>query len=76
MAHQDLDEVIRRIDGAFGAGYAKAHPELVAALVQAARVRSSRAGDRGAPGKRRLGVKSSPHRTEGIVGSNGRASQR
>jgi hypothetical protein len=36
MVHQDLDEAILRIDGAFGAGYAKAHPELVAALVQAA----------------------------------------
>ena len=34
--HQDFDEAIRRIDEAFGAGYAKAHPELIAALVQAA----------------------------------------
>jgi hypothetical protein len=31
-----LDEAVRRIDEAFGPGYAKAHPELVAALVQAA----------------------------------------
>ena len=31
-----LDETVRRIDKAFGPGYAKAHPELVAALVQAA----------------------------------------
>jgi hypothetical protein len=31
-----LDEAVRRIDKAFGRGYAKAHPELVAALVQAA----------------------------------------
>jgi hypothetical protein len=31
-----LDEAVRRIDKAFGPGYAKAHPELVAALVQAA----------------------------------------
>ena len=36
MMHEDLDEAIRRIDEAFGAGYAKGHPELVAALVQAA----------------------------------------
>jgi hypothetical protein len=34
--HEDLDQTIRRIDEAFGAGYAKRHPELVAALVQAA----------------------------------------
>ena len=34
--HQDFDEAIRRIDEAFGARYAKAHPELIAALVQAA----------------------------------------
>jgi hypothetical protein len=34
--HQDLDEAIRRIDKAFGTGYTKAHPELIAALVQAA----------------------------------------
>jgi len=34
--HEDLDEAIRRIDEAFGAGYAKGHPELVAALVHAA----------------------------------------
>jgi len=34
--HRDLDEAIRRIDEVFGAGYAKVHPELVAALVQAA----------------------------------------
>jgi len=34
--HQDFDEAIRRIDEAFGAGYAKAHPELIAALVKAA----------------------------------------
>jgi hypothetical protein len=27
---------VRRIDEAFGAGYAQAHPELIAALVQAA----------------------------------------
>jgi hypothetical protein len=33
---EDLDEAIRKIDEAFGAGYAKGHPELVAALVQAA----------------------------------------
>ena len=33
---EDLDQAIRRIDEAFGAGYAKEHPELVAALVQAA----------------------------------------
>ena len=31
-----LDEAVRRIDKAFGPGYAKAHSELVAALVQAA----------------------------------------
>jgi len=31
-----LDEAVRRIDKALGPGYAKAHPELVAALVQAA----------------------------------------
>ena len=36
MMHEDLDEAIHRIDEAFGAGYAKGHPELVAALVQAA----------------------------------------
>src|SRR5262249_492691 len=36
MMHEDLDEAIRRIDEAFGAGYAKGHPALVAALVQAA----------------------------------------
>jgi hypothetical protein len=34
--YEDFDEAIRRIDEAFGAGYAKGHPELVAALVQAA----------------------------------------
>ena len=34
--HEDLNQAIRRIDEAFGAGYAKGHPELVAALVQAA----------------------------------------
>ena len=34
--HQDFDDAIRRIDEAFGAGYAKAHPELIAALVKAA----------------------------------------
>ena len=34
--HEDLDEAIRKIDEAFGAGYAKGHPELVAALIQAA----------------------------------------
>ena len=34
--HGDLDKAIRRIDEVFGAGYAKVHPELVAALVQAA----------------------------------------
>jgi hypothetical protein len=31
-----LDEAVRQIDKAFGPGYAKAHSELVAALVQAA----------------------------------------
>ena len=31
-----LDEAVRRIDKALGPGYAKTHPELVAALVQAA----------------------------------------
>ena len=31
-----LDEAVRRIDKAFGPGYAKGHPQLVAALVQAA----------------------------------------
>lgn len=31
-----LDEAVRRIDEAFGPGYAKMHSELVAALVQAA----------------------------------------
>ena len=36
MMHEDLDEAIRRIDEAFGAGYAIGHPELVAALVHAA----------------------------------------
>ena len=30
-----LDEAVRRIDQAFGPGYARAHPELVAAPVQA-----------------------------------------
>ena len=36
MMHEDLDEAIRRIDEAFGAGYANGHRELVAALVHAA----------------------------------------
>src|SRR5262249_32002470 len=35
-ATPSLNQAIRRIDEAFGAGYAKGHPELVAALVQAA----------------------------------------
>ena len=36
MIDEDLDEAIRRVDEAFGAGYAKGHLELVAALIQAA----------------------------------------
>jgi hypothetical protein len=36
--HEDLDQALRRIDEALGAGYAKGHPELVAALVHTARL--------------------------------------
>ena len=30
-----LDEAVKQIDGTFGNGYAKAHPELVAVFIQA-----------------------------------------
>jgi hypothetical protein len=56
-----LDEAVRRIDKAFGPGYAKAHSELVAALVQAA------AFDRGPPSDWRAGAKD-PHGTHGNDG--------
>lgn len=47
-AARSLAEAIRAIDGAFGEGYARANPDLVAALVQSATIEAAVATGYGA----------------------------
>lgn len=47
-AVRSLAEAIRAIDDAFGEGYARAHPDLVAALIQSATIEAAVATGYGA----------------------------
>ncbi|MEM7060572.1 MAG: hypothetical protein AAF557_23580 [Pseudomonadota bacterium] len=48
---QYMEQAVEKIDGAFGVGYAREHPELLAAMVQAAAIEAAIEAGREAHGQ-------------------------